>query len=86
MLFRVIEIVNESTLRVTPKWKWSEQISDLVTINAQRDLANLFEKDVILRKLKNELLNKDIELLNPLRVSDDKLLCDIVLNGQKIVV
>lgn len=79
MKYKIIEIIDGDTFKVSPEWKWNAHTSGtLVRLNGY----NAPEKDQegyreAKEKLENLILNKEVELKNPIRVTDGRLLCDV---------
>ncbi len=83
MSFQVIEIIDEEKIRVAPRWKWSTGASDIVQVNGL-SLASGEDADLQKTKLNKLLLNKTVELNNPLRIIQEQLLCDVFLDGNHV--
>ncbi len=85
MNFKVIEILSGDTLRVTPKWQWNNQTGEIVIIkgySAPEKGMSGFES--VQEKLKKIVENKEIVLRDPARITDGRLICEVLDNGKNI--
>lgn len=82
MSFRVIKIIDGNSFEVLPSWKWKELSGSIVRANGY----NAPEEsqpgyDAALNKLKDLIFNKEVELANPIRVTSEHLLCDVLFEN-----
>jgi len=80
--FGVTGVIDGDTFEAS--WKWNDQTGSVVRANGY----DTPEKDspgyqAAKDKLKNLILNKDVEL-NPIRITYGRLLCDVYYNGKNI--
>lgn len=85
MAFKIVEIRDEDTIKISPNWKWNNQSGDLVKINGcsmwGKKETGIPSGKEILEKL---LQNKEVELQNPTRITDGTLLCDVYLGESNV--
>jgi len=91
MDFRVIKIVNTNTIQVSPRWSWQGEAGSLVSIVGFREVNEAQTKTFIINKLTTLLLDKLVELKNPISpvtiVDNDKnLSASVYLNSINISV
>ncbi|MFC1898202.1 hypothetical protein ACFLYJ_01390 [Candidatus Cloacimonadota bacterium] len=77
MLFKVIKIVNSTTVKIFPKWQWNDLSGNLIGIRNLKEM-NLQNCDDC-ERLKSLTLNKSVEFRYPEYVHHKKLLCDLIL-------
>ena len=86
-MFTVTKIIDRRTIEVTPNWQIGVSKGNLVKIkeflNVEREF-NEFEVDWILNKMSQLLLNKRIELKNPVNDGHPDLKCSVYLNDNNI--
>ena len=85
MSFRVTRVIDGDTFEVSSKWEWNDQTGNVVRVNGydtpeKGESEHQSTKD----KLENLILNKDVELKNPIRITYGRLLCDVYYNGKNI--
>ena len=66
-IFRVTNIIDDSSIQVTPRWVWQGKTGNVVKIT-ESSTTNLQAKILVKLKLNNFLLDKEIELKNPTSV------------------
>jgi len=83
--FTVIEIINGDTFKISPGWKWNNEKGDTIRPTGY-DTPEKGEPQFqeMREKLKQLLLNKEIELKNPIKLSYNRLLCDVLVNGRNL--
>ena len=85
MSFSVTEVVDGDTFKVSPNWSWNNQSGDIIRANGyntpERGQPGYEEAKAELTKL---ILNKNIDLKNPIRITYGRLLCDVYLSEKNI--
>jgi len=85
MTFKVKEVIDGDTFTVNPGWKWEEQSGDIIRPigfnTPEKGKAGYAEAK---RKLSNLLLNKEVELKNPVKLTYGRLLCDVYIGGKNL--
>lgn len=85
MICKVSEVIDGDTFKISPEWKWTGQTGDTV-----RPLGyDAPEKghpgyEPAKKKLENLILNKEVELRNPAKLSYQRLLCDVYFGGKNL--
>ena len=85
MSFTVIEVIDGDTFEVSPNWKWNDQTGSMV----RADGYNTPEEgepgyQTAKEKLNNLILNKQVELKNPIRITYGRLLCSVYYDGKNL--
>jgi endonuclease YncB( thermonuclease family) len=85
MSFRVTEIIDGDTFKVSPNWKWNNQTGDTVRANGY-DTPEKGELgyEAAKNKLEALILNKEVILRNPIRMTYGRLLCDVYYQEMNI--
>lgn len=85
MTFKVFEVVDGDTFKVTPKWKWRNQSGNAVRPIGY-DTPEQSEQGFTeaKSKLTSLILGKDVEIKNVKSISYERLLCEVYLNGINI--
>ena len=83
--FEVTRVIDGDTFEMSSNWKWNDQTGRVVRVNGydtpeEREPGYQAAKD----KLEDLILNKDVELKNPIRITYGRLLCDVYYNGKNI--
>ena len=83
--FKVKEVIDGDTFNVSPHWEWGAEKGYGVRARGhntpERGQAGYEEaKD----KLTNLILNKEVELKNPIYITSGRLLCDVYYDGKKL--
>ena len=85
MAFKVTEVIDGDTFKVSPNWKWNDKEGDTVRPNGyntpEQGKPGYQEAKEKLEKL---ILGKDVELKNPVNITFGRLLCDVYINGQNL--
>jgi hypothetical protein len=77
MLFKVVQVINQNTVKIFPKWNWNDLSGNIVGI---RSLVGVELDDCDdCDKLEELILNKAVEFKYPEYVHRKKLLCDLHL-------
>jgi endonuclease YncB( thermonuclease family) len=85
MLFKVKRVIDGDTFEVTPKWKWKDKEGDIIRAskyNTPEENEPGYENAK--KKLKELIEEKEVELINPLRITYGRLLCDVIYNGTNL--
>lgn len=85
MSFKVTEVIDGDTFKVSPNWEWKGQSGDLVRPNGY----NTPEKgeqgfDQATSKLRNLIEGEEVELKNAITFTYGRLLCDVYFNEKNI--
>lgn len=85
MSFKVTEVIDGDTFKVSPNWKWNGQSGDTVRSNGY-DTPEKGERgyDQATTKLSNLILGKEVELKKPITFTYGRLLCDVYVNGKNL--
>lgn len=85
MGFKVISLTDGDTFEVSPNWKWNNQTGSIIRGNGY-DAPEEGEPgyQTAKEKLKNLILNKEVELKNAIRITYGRLLCDVYYNGENL--
>lgn len=85
MSFKVTKIIDGDTFEVSPNWKWDGQEGNVVRPRGYDapELGHLGYQ-VAKDRLVNLILNKEVELKNPVKLTYDRLLCDVYYQGRKL--
>ena len=85
MDFKVIEIIDGDTFKVSPGWEWNNQRGSVVRANGY-DTPE--EGEMGYQTAKNRLteliLGKEVDLENAIRITYGRLLCDVYYNEKNI--
>jgi endonuclease YncB( thermonuclease family) len=84
-LFKVLEIIDGDTIKVSPKWIFEGQEGDIVKIFGYTTPPEILQANATL-KLRNLLLNKSVELKDARKFTPESaaLLCMVFLNGVSV--
>jgi len=85
MTFKVIEVTDGDTFVVTPNWKWNGETGNAVR-PVGYDTPEQGEPgfDEAKEKLEHLIIDEEIELVNPIKLSFDRLLCTVLFNGKDL--
>ena len=85
MSFKVTSVIDGDTFQVSPHWKWKEQTGNIVRPigynapeNGEEGYATAKEKLVSL------ILGIEVELVNAVKLSYGRLLCEVQVNGHNL--
>lgn len=85
MAWKVTEIIDGDTFKVSPNWKWQGESGDTVRANGynapEEGQPGYQEAKDKLRKL---ILSKEVELKNVIKVTFGRLLCDVYIGGKNL--
>lgn len=85
MAFKVIEIIDGDTFKVSPNWKWNNETGDTIRPNGY----NTPEKgeagfEQAKQKLSRLINGKEVELKNAITLTYGRLLCDVYIDGKNL--
>jgi len=82
MSFKVTKIIDGSTIEVIPNWTWGTESGNIIRIHGFTEQES--DVQLITDKLYKLLFDKEVELNNPIRTSDGKLLCEVLISGKNV--
>ena len=85
MAFKVIDVIDGDTFVVTPNWEWDEETGNAVRpvgYNTPEQGESGF--DEAKEKLGLLINDKDVDLVDPIKLSFGRLLCTVLLNGKDL--
>jgi endonuclease YncB( thermonuclease family) len=83
--FKVVEVIDGDTFKVSPGWEWQGNTGDTVRVhgyNAPEEGEPGY--DSAKSKLKGMLLGKEVELKTPVNFSHGRLVCQVLLEGKNV--
>ena len=85
MSFKVTRVIDGDTFMVKPNWKWDKQEGDIVRPNGY----NTPEQEqpgyqAAKNKLTRLIFGKEVELGNPIKVTYNRLLCDVYYQDKNL--
>lgn len=85
MAFRVVEVIDGDTFRVSPPWQWQGRRGDIVRVLGydapEEGEPGYWEaKD----KLTRLIFGKEVELRDPVRITYGRLLCEVYVGGRNL--
>ena len=83
MKFTVKEVISGDKFIVSPLWEWQAHEGDIVEANgyfAPRISEPGYEE--ARKKLEGLILLKEVELTNPIKITNGRLLCDVFWGGR----
>lgn len=85
MAFKVKEVIDGDTFKVTPNWEWKGETGDTVRPNGydtpEKSEAGFEQAKQKLTRLIN---GKEVELKNPITFTYGRLLCDVYVDGKNV--
>lgn len=87
MSFTVTKVIDGDTVEVDPEWNWESKKATGSRVRlANVDAPELKERGGLAAKQKLEklLLNKEVDLKNPVNISYSRLVCDVYLGNKNI--
>ena len=86
MTHTVTKIIDGDTFEISPNWKWNGQEGNVVRPRGY-DTPERGEPGYLgaKEKLSSLILNKEVELKNPIGLTYDRLLCDVYCEGKSLV-
>ncbi len=83
--FRVSEVIDGDTFKVSGGWTWEGNTGDTVRANGYNTPEKGFRGYQAAReKLAGLILGKEVELRNVVNLTYGRLLCDVYLDGKNI--
>jgi endonuclease YncB( thermonuclease family) len=84
-VFKVTEIVDGDTFKIDPGWKWNGKTGNTIRpLGYDTPEKGEPEFNETTEKLKQLLLNQEVELKNPIKLSYDRLLCDVYFKNKNL--
>jgi hypothetical protein len=85
MSFTVIKVIDGDTFEVSPHWNWNDQTGRVViahgyTAAKRGEPGYQSAKD----KITDLILNKEVELTRPVKLTCNMLLCVVEYNGKNL--
>ena len=85
MIFTVIKVIDGDSFEVSPNWKWNDQTGGVIRVYGydtpeEGELGYQTAKN----KLTDLILDKEVELKNPVRITYGRLLCNVYYNDKNI--
>lgn len=85
MQYKVTEVIDGDTLKVSPKWRFNGKSGYTVRIaNVNAPELNRYGGKIAKKRLSDLVQNKHIELKNKVNLSYGRLVCDVYLNRRSI--
>ena len=86
MVYKVTNVIDANTFEVMPPWNWEDQSGIRVRpVSYNPPEENQLGYKKAKDKLKYLLLGKDVELENFVNVDYDRLVCDVIFDGQNLI-
>ena len=84
-MFKVINIIDGDTIRVSPMWVFNNLQGDIVKVRGYSTPAEV-DQPLITKRLRSLILNQEVELKNAgqFNVDSEALLCSVILKGTDI--
>ncbi|MCK4654781.1 MAG: hypothetical protein KAU01_10090 [Candidatus Cloacimonetes bacterium] len=85
MLFIVTKIFDGDTFEINPKWNWNDDTGKVIGLKGYNSpvLGQAGYKEAK-ERLEQLLLDKQVDLRNPVNLSTGRLLCDVFLDGEDV--
>jgi len=85
MTWKVVEVIDGDTFRVSPQWKWKEESGDRIRPTGY-DVPEEGQPghDEAREKLKRIVSDKEVELKNPVDIDRGRLVCDVFVDGKNL--
>ena len=83
--FKVTEVIDGDTFKVSPNWKWDERTGDTVRpagYDAPEEGKPGYQEAKA--KLQGLILREAVELKNAVSVTYGRLLCEVYVNGKNL--
>ncbi len=85
MGFKVTKVIDGDTFEVSSGWKWNNESGTVVRPNGYNTPEEGKQGyDAAKDKLSNLILNKEVELVKAIKVTYERLLCDVEYNGKNL--
>ncbi len=85
MIFTVTKLFDGNTFEVSPHWKWNNRRGNIVRVNGyDAPVEGGAGYQAPRNKLERLILNKEVELRDPVETEYDQLLCDVYYEGKNI--
>ena len=85
MSFKVAKVIDGDTFEVSSSWKWNNETGNVVRANGyntpeEGEPGYQAAKD----KLRDLILNEEVELVKAIKLTYGRLLCDVEYNGTNL--
>jgi endonuclease YncB( thermonuclease family) len=78
MQFKVVEVIDGGTFKVSPSWQLSTYKGDTVTASGYNPPSDNEPGFALMKKkLEDLVLNKKVELKEPMRITNGRLICKV---------
>ena len=85
MQFKVVDVTDCDCIMVAPKWVWRDVKGDKICpVGYYLLKRKAIDRENISLRMKSLLLGKTIELINPIKLYYDRLLCEIQYKGREL--
>ncbi|RZJ71712.1 hypothetical protein [Flavobacterium sp.] len=88
MKFKLINIINEREISVSPNWKWDGNEGEKVVVRGydleKSEVPLQVAREFAKKTLTTALVDKNISLLNPRKLANDVIECDVYANGVNV--
>lgn len=85
MLFIVTKIFDGDTFEINPKWNWNDDTGKVIGLKGYNSpvLGQSGYKEAK-ERLEQLILNKQVDLRNPVNLSTGRLLCNVYIDGKPL--
>ena len=85
MMFKVTKIFDGDTFEIHPYWNWNDNTGNIVGLKGTKPpyLGNP-DYDGAKTQLEKLILNKQVDLRNPMNLHTGRLLCDVFVDGEDV--
>jgi len=83
--FRVVDVTDCDCIIVAPRWIWRGVKGDKICpVGYYLLKERATDRENVSIKMKSMLIGKKIELMNPIKLYYDRLLCEILFDGKDL--
>ncbi len=85
MLFIVTKIFDGDTFEINPEWNWNDDTGKVIGLKSYDSpvIGQAGYKEAK-ERLEQLILNKQVDLRNPVNLSTGRLLCDVFVDGEDV--
>ena len=85
MMFKVTKVFDGDTFEIYPRWNWNDNTGNIVGLKGIKSpfLGNP-DYDEAKIQLEKVILNKQVDLRNPMNLHTGRLLCDVFVDGDDV--
>lgn len=85
MAVTVTRVIDGDTFEITPEWSWEGQKGNTIRPNGY-DTPEINQPgyEAAKSKLQDLILDKEVELTNPITITYGRLLCDVMYDGKNL--